>query len=190
MSLPSSSAATGAPNPVPPPVSSPSHPNSTEPTEDAAIDELANTLEEPPLGQLTLFRSVFGVGVSLARYIVDDPLWPLLAAAGLPCSFCIRGKKEANCSVVPHLARCSNCDDKKPCVLGRLARFRYFSPFARRFLEVHGDPGQRTRFTLPSEQWRNIAAKIEASTNSTVALIELNSLDEQDQQELDRLELG
>ncbi|KAJ3924719.1 MAG: hypothetical protein NXY57DRAFT_1044702, partial [Lentinula lateritia] len=190
MSLPSSSAATGAPNPVPPPVSSPSHPHSTEMTADAAIDELANTLEEPPLGQLALFRSVFGVGVSLVRYIVDDPLWPLLAAAGLPCSFCIRGKKEANCSVVPHLARCSNCDDKKPCVLGRLARFRYFSPFARRFLEVHGDPGQRTRFTLPSEQWRNIAAKIEASTNSTVALIELNSLDEQDQQELDRLELG
>ncbi|KAH7879155.1 uncharacterized protein C8R40DRAFT_1167125, partial [Lentinula edodes] len=197
MSLPSSSAATGAPNPVPPPVSSPSHPTSTEPTADAAIDELANTLEEPPLGQLALFRSVFGVGVSLARYIVDDPLWPLLAAAGLPCSFCIRGKKEANCSVVPHLARCSNCDDKKPCVLGRLARFRYFArkcsrdlAFARRFLEVHGDPGQRTRFTLPSEQWRNIAAKIEASTNSTVALIELNSLDEQDQQELDRVELG
>ncbi|KAJ3884640.1 hypothetical protein GG344DRAFT_83732 [Lentinula edodes] len=197
MSLPSSSAATGAPNPVPPPVSSPPHPNSTETTADAAIDELANTLEEPPLGQLALFRSVFGVGVSLARYIVDNPLWPLLAAAGLPCSFCIRGKKEANCSVVPHLARCSNCDNKKPCVLGRLARFRYFSrkcscdlAFARRLLEVHGDPGQRTRFTLPSEQWRNIAAKIEASTNSTVALIELNSLDEQDQQELDRLELG
>ncbi|KAJ3925079.1 MAG: hypothetical protein NXY57DRAFT_968435 [Lentinula lateritia] len=197
MSLPSSSAATGAPNPVPPPVSSPSPPHSTEMTADAAIDELANTLEEPPLGQLALFRSVFGVGVSLARYIVDDPLWPLLAAAGLPCSFCIRGKKEANCSVVPHLARCSNCDDKKPCVLGRLAHFRYFShkcsrdlAFARRFLDVHGDPGQRTRFTLPSEQWRNIAAKIEASTNSTVALIELNSLDKQDQQELDRSELG
>ncbi|KAJ3925066.1 MAG: hypothetical protein NXY57DRAFT_968471 [Lentinula lateritia] len=39
-------------------------------------------------------------------------------------------------------------------------------------------------------QWRNIAAKLEASTISTGALIELNSLDEQDQQELDRLELG
>ncbi|KAJ3871164.1 hypothetical protein F5051DRAFT_434072 [Lentinula edodes] len=190
MSSPSSNAVTGAPNPVLPPVSSPPHPDLAERIVDAAIDELASTLEEPPLGQLALFKSVFGVGVSLARYIVDDPLWPLLAAAGLPCSFCVRGKKEANCSVVPHLARCSNCDDKKPCVLGRLARFRYFSPFARRFLEVHGDPGQRTRFALPSEQWRDIATKVEASTNSTVALMELNALDEQDQRELDRLELG
>ncbi|KAJ3884901.1 hypothetical protein GG344DRAFT_83371 [Lentinula edodes] len=192
-----SNAVTEAPNPVLPPVSSPPHPDSAERIVDAAIDELASTIEEPPLGQLALFKSVFGVGVSLARYIVDDPLWPLLAAAGLPCSFCVRGKKEANCSVVPHLARCSNCDDKKPCILGRLARFRYFSrkcsrnlAFARRFLEVHGDPGQRTRFALPSEQWRNIAAKVEASTNSTVALMELNALDEQDQRELDRLELG
>ncbi|KAJ3804307.1 hypothetical protein F5876DRAFT_83389 [Lentinula aff. lateritia] len=197
MSSPSSNAVTGAPNPVLPPVSSTPHPDSAERIVDAAIDELASTLEEPPLGQLALFKSVFGVGVSLARYIVDDPLWPLLAAAGLPCSFCVRGKKEANCSVVPHLARCSNCDDKKPCVLGRLAHFRYFSrkcsrdlAFARRFLEVHGDPGQRTRFALPSEQWRNIAAKVEASTSSTVALMELNALDEQDQRELDRLELG
>ncbi|KAJ3846715.1 hypothetical protein EV368DRAFT_88612 [Lentinula lateritia] len=197
MSSPSSNAVTGAPNPVLPPVSSTPHPDSAERIVDAAIDELASTLEEPSLGQLALFKSVFGVGVSLARYIVDDPLWPLLAAAGLPCSFCVRGKKEANCSVVPHLARCSNCDDKKPCVLGRLAHFRYFSrkcsrdlAFARRFLEVHGDPGQRTRFALPSEQWRNIAAKVEASTSSTVALMELNALDEQDQRELDRLELG
>ncbi|KAJ3870924.1 hypothetical protein F5051DRAFT_446915 [Lentinula edodes] len=197
MSSPSSNAVTGAPNPVLPPVSSPPHPDFAERIIDAAIDELASTLEEPPLGQLALFKSVFGIGVSLARYIVDDPLWPLLAAAGLPCSFCVRGKKEANCSVVPHLARCSNCDNKKPCVLDRLARFRYFSckcsrdlAFARRFLEVHGDPGQRTRFALPSEQWRNIAAKVEASTNSTVALMELNALDEQDQRELDHLELG
>ncbi|KAJ3847860.1 hypothetical protein EV368DRAFT_87243 [Lentinula lateritia] len=197
MSFTSPSTVTGAPNPVFPPASPPSHPNSAEMTVDVAIDELASTIEEPPLGQLALFRSVFGVGVSLARYIVDDPLWPLLASAGLPCSFCVRGKKEANCSVVPHLARCSNCDDKKPCVLGWLAHFQYFSRkcsrnlvFARRFLEVHGDLGQRTHFTLPSKQWRNIAEKIEASTNSTVALIELNTLDEQDQQEVDRLELG
>ncbi|GAV98729.1 hypothetical protein LENED_000129 [Lentinula edodes] len=34
------------------------------------------------------------------------------------------------------------------------------------------------------------SGEIEASTNSTVALIKLNSLDTQDQQELDRLELG
>ncbi|KAJ3914965.1 hypothetical protein F5877DRAFT_70274 [Lentinula edodes] len=101
------------PNPVSPPVSPPPHPNSAEMTVDAPIDELASTIEEPPLGVL------------LAR-----------------------------------------------------------------FLEVHGDSGQRTHFTLPSEQWRNIAEKIEASTNSTVALIKLNALDEQDQQELDQLELG
>ncbi|KAJ3884903.1 hypothetical protein GG344DRAFT_83373 [Lentinula edodes] len=66
MSFPSSSAVTGAPNPVLPPVSPPSHPNSAEMTVDAAINELASTLEEPPLGQLALFRSVFGVSVSLA----------------------------------------------------------------------------------------------------------------------------
>ncbi|KAJ3924588.1 MAG: hypothetical protein NXY57DRAFT_969531 [Lentinula lateritia] len=43
---------------------------------------------------------------------------------------------------------------------------------------------------FPRFSWRDIAAKIEASTNSTVALIELNALDEEDQQGLDRLELG
>ncbi|KAJ3910963.1 hypothetical protein F5877DRAFT_86701 [Lentinula edodes] len=143
MSLPSSSAVTGAPNPVLPPVSSSSHPHSTEMTVDAAIDELANTLEEPPLGQLALFRSVFGVGVSLARYIVDDPLWLLLAAAGLPCSFL-------------------TATTRSPAFWVGLPAFVIF-------------------------HWRDIAAKIEASTNSTVALIELNSLDEQDQQELDHL---
>ncbi|KAJ3846565.1 hypothetical protein EV368DRAFT_88812 [Lentinula lateritia] len=196
MSFPSSRTVTGAPNPVLTPTAPSPRPNSTDMTVDAAVDELASTIEEPPLGQLALFRSVFGVGVSLARYIVDDPLWPLLAAAELPCSFCVRGKKEANCSVVPNLARCSNCDDKKPCVLGRLAHFQYFLHkcsrhlvFARRFLEVHGDPGQHTHFTLLTEQWRSIVEKIEASTNSTVALLELNVLDEQDQQEVDRLEL-
>ncbi|KAJ3878280.1 hypothetical protein F5051DRAFT_439805 [Lentinula edodes] len=192
----SPSTLSGAPHPNSPPASPPPGPNSAETTVDAAINELASTIEEPPLGQLALFRSVFGIGVSLAWYIVDDPLWPLLASAGLPCSFCIRGKKEANCSVVPHLACCSNCDDKKPCILGRLARFRYFSrkcsqdlAFARRFLEVHGNPGQRTCFALPSKQWRDIAAKIKAGTNSTVALIELNTLDAQDQHELECLEL-
>ncbi|KAJ3910859.1 hypothetical protein F5877DRAFT_86891 [Lentinula edodes] len=96
----------GAPHPVSPPASHP-----TETTVDAAIDELANTIEEPPLA------------------------------------------------------------------------------FAQRFLEVHGDPGQRTRFSLPSEQWRDIAVKIETSMDSTVALIKLNALDEQDQQELDRCQL-
>ncbi|KAJ3878279.1 hypothetical protein F5051DRAFT_428278 [Lentinula edodes] len=103
---------------------------------------------------------------------------------------------QGSCSVVPHLARCSNCDEKKPCVLGRLARFQYFShkcthnlAFARHFLEVHGDPGQRTRYSLPTEQWRMIYDRVEQSTNSTSALLELNPLDDQDQRELDRQEL-
>ncbi|KAJ3846001.1 hypothetical protein EV368DRAFT_89743 [Lentinula lateritia] len=164
--------------------------------ENAAIDELSPTVEDPSLGQLSLFKSVFGVGVSLAHYVIDDPLWPILAAAGLPCSHCICGKKEGSCSVVPHLTRCSNCDDKKPCVLGRLARFRYFArkcsrdlAFAHRFLEIHGDPGQRTRYSLPSDQWLSISSRIEQSTNSTVALLELNLLDDHYQRELDRQEL-
>ncbi|KAJ3858434.1 hypothetical protein EV359DRAFT_69019 [Lentinula novae-zelandiae] len=174
----------------------PPPPNPPITTEEVDVDELASTLEDPPLGQLTLFKSVFGVGVSLARYIVDDPLWPILAAAGLPCSFCVRSKKSGSCSVVPHLARCSNCDNKKPCVLGRLARFRYFARkcsrdllFARRFLEAHGDPSQRTRFSLLPEQWRAIADKIESSTSSARALLELSLLDDQDHFEEDRLEL-
>ncbi|KAJ3870352.1 hypothetical protein F5051DRAFT_447879 [Lentinula edodes] len=179
------------PMPTPP---SPSHPPFV--TGENDIDELASTVEDPPLGHLTLFKSVFGVGVSLARYIVDDPLWPILAAAGLPCSFCVRSKKSESCSVVPHLARCSNCDDKKPCILGRLARFRYFArkcsrdlSFARRFLEIHGDPGQCTWFFLLPEQWKIIAEKIESSTSSTRALLELSPLDDQDRLEEDHLAL-
>ncbi|KAJ3870371.1 hypothetical protein F5051DRAFT_447846 [Lentinula edodes] len=177
--------------PTPP---SPSHPPFA--TGENNIDGLASTVEDPPLGHLTLFKSVFGVGVSLARYIVDDPLWPILAAAGLPCSFCVRSKKSESCSVVPHLARCSNCDDKKPCILGRLARFRYFArkcsrdlSFARRFLEIHGDPGQRTRLSLLPEQWKIIAEKIESSTSSTRALLELSPLNDQDRLEEDHLAL-
>ncbi|KAJ3858577.1 hypothetical protein EV359DRAFT_87521, partial [Lentinula novae-zelandiae] len=144
MSFPSSSAVTRAPNTILPPVSPPSHPNSAEMTVDATIDELASTLEEPPLG------------VSLARYIVDNPLWPLLVAAGLPCSF-----------------------------LTAMIRNPAFWVSGGAWGSGSANP-----FTLPSEQWRDIAAKIEASTNSTVALIELNALDAQDQQELDHLELG
>ncbi|KAJ4471252.1 hypothetical protein C8R41DRAFT_870624 [Lentinula lateritia] len=61
--------------------------------------------------------------------------------------------------------------------------------FARRFLEVHGDPGQRTHYSLPTEQWRTIYGRVEQSTNSTSALLELNPLDNQDQRELDCQEL-
>ncbi|KAJ3897415.1 hypothetical protein F5879DRAFT_927859, partial [Lentinula edodes] len=61
--------------------------------------------------------------------------------------------------------------------------------FAHRFLEVHGDPGQRTRYSLPTEQWRVLYDCVEQSTNSTSALLELNPLDDQDQCELDRQEL-
>ncbi|KAJ3897526.1 hypothetical protein F5879DRAFT_995900 [Lentinula edodes] len=125
MSFPSSSAITGAPNPVLPPVSSPSHPNSAELTVDAAINELAHTLEEPPLE-------------ARRRQIV--PSSPTLL------------------DVVTAMTR-------NPAFWVGLPAFVIF-------------------------RWRDIAAKIEASTNSTVTLIELNLLDEQDQQKLDRLELG
>ncbi|KAJ3924563.1 MAG: hypothetical protein NXY57DRAFT_1044834, partial [Lentinula lateritia] len=189
MTAPHASTSAAVSNAFGVPPSSPNRRNSD-------VDEIVSNVEEPSLGQLSLFKSVFGVGVSLARYIVDNPLWSTLAAAGLPCPTCVRGKKEGSCSLVPHLARCSNCDDKKPCVLGRLARFRYFSrkcsrdlAFARRFLEVHGDPGQRTRYSLPTEQWWVIYDRVEQSTNSTSALLELNPLDDQDQRELDRQEL-
>ncbi|KAJ3860631.1 hypothetical protein EV359DRAFT_85138 [Lentinula novae-zelandiae] len=91
---------------------------------DSDVDEIVSNVEEPSLGQLSLFKSVFGVGVSLARYIVDDPLWSILAAAGLPCPTCVR-----------------------------------------------------------------VADRVEQSTNSASALLELNPLDDQDQRELDRQEL-
>ncbi|KAJ4463322.1 hypothetical protein C8R41DRAFT_872461 [Lentinula lateritia] len=39
---------------------------------DSDVDEIISNVEEPSLGQLSLFKSVFGVGVSLAHYIVDD----------------------------------------------------------------------------------------------------------------------
>ncbi|GAW10602.1 hypothetical protein LENED_012890 [Lentinula edodes] len=167
----STSRVVAPPMPTPP---SPSHPPFA--TGENDIDELASTIEDPPLGHLTLFKSVFGVGVSLARYIVDDPLWPILAAAGLPCSFCVRSKKSESCSVVPHLARCSNCDDKKPCILGRLARFRYFARKCSRDLSF-------------AQQWKIIAEKIESSTSSTRALLELSPLDDQDRLEEDHLAL-
>ncbi|KAJ3884909.1 hypothetical protein GG344DRAFT_70980 [Lentinula edodes] len=83
---PSNSRSNTSPISTPPPP-----PNPPFTTERVDVDELASTVEDPPLGQLTLFKSVFGVGVSLARYIVDNPLWPILATAGLPCSFCIFG---------------------------------------------------------------------------------------------------
>ncbi|KAJ4484557.1 hypothetical protein C8R41DRAFT_921658 [Lentinula lateritia] len=57
----------------------PSSPN----RRDSDVDEIVSNVEEPSLGQLSLFKSVFGVGVSLARYIIDDPLWSILAAAAI-----------------------------------------------------------------------------------------------------------
>ncbi|KAJ4492290.1 hypothetical protein C8R41DRAFT_867355 [Lentinula lateritia] len=105
---------------VAPPMStppSPSHPPIA--TGENDIDELASTIEDPPLGHLTLFKS--------SRFLA--------------------------------------------------------------FLEIHGDPGQRTRFSLLPEQWRTIAGKIESSTSSTQALLELSPLDDQDRLEEDRLEL-
>ncbi|KAJ3928711.1 MAG: hypothetical protein NXY57DRAFT_1041420, partial [Lentinula lateritia] len=114
----------GAPHPAAAPgLPSPgSHPAET--TVDAAVDELSNTMEEPPLDT------------------------SLMIPSG------------------PYLQ-----------LLGSLVLF-VFEHLLEDFWRCMGI------------QWRDIAAKIEASTNSTVALIELNALDEQDQQGLDRLELG
>ncbi|KAJ3897068.1 hypothetical protein F5879DRAFT_996676 [Lentinula edodes] len=139
------------------------------------------TEEDPPLGHLALFKSVFSVGVSLVQYIVDDPLWPVLAATGLPGSFCLVAVTATT----------------KPCILGQLAQFCYFAhkcsrnlAFAHRFLEVHRDPGQRTQFSLLPEQWRTIADRIESSTSSNWALFKSSPLDNQNQLEEDCLELG
>ncbi|KAJ3911080.1 hypothetical protein F5877DRAFT_73456 [Lentinula edodes] len=92
--------------------------------ENPDIDKIPPTVEDPSLGQLSLFKSIFGCSRDLA--------------------------------------------------------------FARRFLEIHRDPGQRTQYSLPSEQWLSITSRIEQSTNSTVALLKLNILDDHYQQELDR----
>ncbi|KAJ4465209.1 hypothetical protein C8R41DRAFT_871926 [Lentinula lateritia] len=75
MTTPSDLTSAGVP---PAPGAPPSSPN----PRDSDVDEI-----------LSLFKSVFGVSVSLARYIVDDPLWSILAAVGLPCPTCVRGKK-------------------------------------------------------------------------------------------------
>ncbi|KAJ3915135.1 hypothetical protein F5877DRAFT_82140 [Lentinula edodes] len=147
------------------PTSTPSPPpNPPITTEEVDVDELASTVEDPPLGQLTLFKSVFGVGVSLARYIVDDPLWPILAAAGLPCSFCRASAiLPANAPATCHLR----------------------ADFWKR-TEI---PVSVLGFSLLPEQWRAIADKIESSTSSARALLELSPLDDQDRSEEDRLEL-
>ncbi|KAJ4463952.1 hypothetical protein C8R41DRAFT_872278 [Lentinula lateritia] len=112
---------------------------------------------------LSLFKSVFGVGISLARYIVDDPLWSILAAAGLPCPTCVR---------------VSALSIFFPQVLSRLGFRSSFPGGPRRPGSVH-----------PTEQWRVLYDHVEQSTNSTSALLKLNPLDDQDQWELDREEL-
>ncbi|KAJ3926101.1 MAG: hypothetical protein NXY57DRAFT_966909 [Lentinula lateritia] len=76
---PTSARVSHAPGALPSP---PNCPNSN-------VDEIVSSLEEPSLGQLLLFKSVFGVGISHARYIMDDSLRSILAAAGLTCSTCI-----------------------------------------------------------------------------------------------------
>ncbi|KAJ3924819.1 MAG: hypothetical protein NXY57DRAFT_968964 [Lentinula lateritia] len=76
MSFTSPSTVIGAPNPVSPPVFPPPHPNSAEMPVDAAINELASTIEEAPSRSTSLVPLYF---------------WQA------------RGKKEANCSIVPTL---------------------------------------------------------------------------------------
>ncbi|KAJ3885172.1 hypothetical protein GG344DRAFT_83023 [Lentinula edodes] len=83
MTAPPTSTSAGVSHAPGAPPSSPNH-------HDSNVDDIVSSLEEPSLGQLLLFKSVFGVGISLARYIVDNPLWSILAAAGWPCPTCIR----------------------------------------------------------------------------------------------------
>ncbi|KAJ3925508.1 MAG: hypothetical protein NXY57DRAFT_967713 [Lentinula lateritia] len=136
---------------------------------DSDVDEIVSNVEEPSLGQLSLFKSVFGVGISLARYIVDDPLWSILAAAGLPCPTCVRAMCPGTVSALSIFF---------PQVLSRLG-FRSSFP---------GGP-RRPGSAHPTEQWRVLYDHVEQSTNSTSALLKLNPLDDQDQWELDREEL-
>ncbi|KAJ3845951.1 hypothetical protein EV368DRAFT_89814 [Lentinula lateritia] len=140
----------------PPPTPSP-HSNPPFATGEVDIDKLASSVEDPPLGQLTMFKSVLA------------SVFPWLATSWtIPCGP----------SLPPLVFRAPlvNCDDKKPCILGQLARFRYFAHECSCDLSY-------------AQQWRTIANKIESSTSSTRVLLELSPLDDQDWLEEDRLEL-
>ncbi|GAW09481.1 hypothetical protein LENED_011636 [Lentinula edodes] len=157
-------------------------------------DQLAFTIESPSLPQLQLFENIFNTGKSLAVYCRDDPLWPILAAVALPCSNCT--KHPETCKVPEGSPRCSFCTGKKTCSLGKLLRYRYFArrcnqdlAYSRRFLELHGTPAQRVSWTIPEDVWHRYDELLHSSTSATKVLVELNMLDDQDSQAVDRSEL-
>ncbi|KAJ3876986.1 hypothetical protein F5051DRAFT_440964 [Lentinula edodes] len=151
MSLPSSSAATGAPNPVLPPM----------PLSMSWLTPLRS-----PLYDSWLYFVLFSASVYCWRDISSTILFGrcslLLGSLAL---FVLEARKRQIVQSSPTLLVVVTATTRSPVFWVGLPAFVIF-------------------------HWRGIAAKIEASTNSTVALIELNSLDEQDQQELDCLELG
>ncbi|KAJ4488659.1 hypothetical protein C8R41DRAFT_920898 [Lentinula lateritia] len=162
---------------------------------EAEQDQLAFTIESPSRPQLQLFENIFNTGKSLASYCRDDPLWSTLAEVALPCSNCF--KHPESCKVPEGSPRCSSCTGKKTCSLGKLLRHRYFSrrcsqdlAYSRRFLELHGSPAQRVSWSIPEDAWRRYDDRLHSNISSTSILLELNMLDDQDTQAVDRWELA
>ncbi|KAJ3926571.1 MAG: hypothetical protein NXY57DRAFT_1043156 [Lentinula lateritia] len=126
-------------------------------------DQLAFTIESPSLPQLQLFENIFNTGKSLAAYCRDDPLWPILAAVALPCSNCTKHPetcKSRQAAPVPLF--CSALQSRfglQPAILGAA--------------------------------WYSGAAGVldHSGGRLTSVLMELNMLDDQDSQAVDRSEL-
>ncbi|KAJ3803911.1 hypothetical protein F5876DRAFT_84144 [Lentinula aff. lateritia] len=157
-------------------------------------DQLAFTLESPSIPQIQLFENVFNTGKSLAAYCRDDPLWPTLAAVALPCSNCT--KHPETCKVPEGSPQCAFCTGKKTCSLGKLLQSRYFAhccnqdlAYSHQFLEMHGTPAQQLSWTILEDVWRRYDELLHSSTSVTKVLVELNMLNEQDSQAIDRSEL-
>ncbi|KAJ3870750.1 hypothetical protein F5051DRAFT_447194 [Lentinula edodes] len=162
---------------------------------EAEQDQLAFTIESPSRPQLQLFETIFSTGKPLASYCRDDPLWSTLAEVALPCSNCV--KHPEACKVPEGLPRCSSCTGKKTCSLGKILRHQYFSrrcnqdpAYSRRFLELHGSPAQRVSWSIPEDVWRRYDDHLHSQISSTSILMELNMLDDQDTQAVDRRELA
>ncbi|KAJ3897262.1 hypothetical protein F5879DRAFT_996315 [Lentinula edodes] len=162
---------------------------------EAEQDQLAFTIESPSRPQLQLFETIFNTGKPLASYCRDDPLWSTLTEVALPCSNCV--KHPEACKVPEGSPRCSSCTGKKTCSLGKILRHRYFSrrcnqdlAYSRRFLELHGSPAQRVSWSIPEDIWRRYDVRLHSQISSTSILMELNMLDNQDTQAVDRRELA
>ncbi|KAJ4500068.1 hypothetical protein C8R41DRAFT_899910 [Lentinula lateritia] len=162
---------------------------------EAEQDQLALTIESPSRIQLQLFETIFNTGKPLVLYCHDDPLWSTLAEVALPCSNCV---KHPEAWKVPEGSpRCSSCTGKKTCSLGKILRHCYFShrcsqdlAYSRRFLELHGSPAQRVSWSIPEDVWRRYDNRLHSQISSTSILMELNMLDDQDTQAVDRRELA